>query len=189
MKLIFKSVDTLTENEIQLWSTKFDKNRTDLVNKKRPNDRRLSICGDLLILKVAKECGTDDKFSVLRNHHGKPYFADKNIHFNVSHKGNLAICAYGQYNVGIDIENVKPFDPRLAKKVCCDDELLYIGNDTVRFAEIWTAKEAYIKYIGDGISIGLKNAKVNTAKHTVNGVPYSFNLQDHYVYSIVSDEV
>ena len=79
----------------------------------------------------------------------------------------------------------------LAKKLFNEDELSYIaGNGPSRkksemqrsFYEIWTAKEAYLKYLGSGISGGvntlsfsLKNSKLVPNKNDIK-LTYDFSV-------------
>ncbi len=186
MELIIMDKTELTNKDIELWEASFDKKRVSAVNKKRPNDRNLSICGDLLILKVAKSVGLNG-FSVKYGNHGKPYFEGTPIHFNVSHKGTKAVCAYGDKPLGVDIEDINPFNLRLAKKICTENELQYINGDPKKIAEVWTVKEAYSKLCGRGISMGLSNIIIDMAAKKVCNLDFKTIIFDGYVCTVVSE--
>lgn len=181
----FKNIDSLSKEDIALWEKGLDSDRKGSVNRKRPKDRKLSICGDLLALEVFKERYPDRKFSIKRTEHGKPFFEDSDLFFSVSHKGEIAVCAYDNRPIGVDIEQIKPFNERLAKRICTSDELEYISNDPLRFAEIWTVKEAYSKLIGNGISMGLKSIIIDINEKTVCGSHFKSKTFDGYVCSWV----
>lgn len=98
--------------------------------------------------------------------HGKPYAIGLDVEFNISHSGDMVVCAVDNNPVGIDIEQIHPIDLSVAKHVCKEEELLYLfgyapaekdfaytTDATVlkRFFELWTAKEAYGKCFGSGI--------------------------------------
>jgi len=94
-------------------------------------------------------------------------------HFNVSHSGNYTVVAISNRPIGVDIEIIRDFSAILAKKLFNEDELKYIsGTGPSRkkslmqqsFYQIWTAKEAYLKYLGTGISGG-----VNSLSFTFDG--------------------
>ena len=88
--------------------------------------------------------------------YGKPHIRGcETLHFNISHTKYAVVLALSSAPVGIDIEMIVEADRRTAKKNYSDDELNYVnfgcqGADR-RFFEIWTRKEAYLKYIGTGI--------------------------------------
>jgi 4'-phosphopantetheinyl transferase len=86
---------------------------------------------------------------------------------SISHSDDIVTVAIHEGPVGIDVERIREVSPRLAKKYFCEDENFYIfGHEAkdsdfehmastdirMRFFEIWTAKEAYLKCIGEGLS-------------------------------------
>lgn len=99
---------------------------------------------------------------------GKPYCVNTpDIYFNISHSSDIAVAVVSDTPTGIDIEKIRPVSLKLARRACTDNELLYVFGrkpDTSdysvefphpvyeRFFEIWTAKEAYFKCIGTGIT-------------------------------------
>lgn len=112
--------------------------------------------------------------------HGKPFFPKaKNIHFNISHSGRYWVCLFDKENVGVDIEDysTRNMPPErfvsISDRFFKPDEKEYVigswiadsGDDADealknRFFRIWTAKEAYMKYTGNGFTEGFKNFSV-----------------------------
>lgn len=92
--------------------------------------------------------------------HGKPYIKGNPIYFNVSHCANVILAAFGQEEIGADIEIVRGFKASVAERFFTDDEKTYIDlsadNNEMnrRFFEIWTAKESFLKFCGVGLSGG-----------------------------------
>ena len=82
--------------------------------------------------------------------------------FNVSHTGNYVACALSDEPVGIDIEQMRPSDQKIAERFFTLDERAYISaNDsTASFYEIWTKKESRIKWEGRGLSKPLPSFSV-----------------------------
>ena len=93
------------------------------------------------------------------------------MEFNISHSGDLVVCAVDDKPVGIDVEQIRPMDMKVAKYICKDKELIYIwgyepckddfimtSNSEIltRFFEVWTKKEATGKCIGIG-AVDVKN--------------------------------
>lgn len=95
---------------------------------------------------------------------GKPELADgSGLHFNLSHtEGTAAIIIAIQRRVGIDVEkirsNLKPLE--LANRFFSPQECAWLrsqpeSQQLAAFFSCWTAKESYIKAIGEGLSIEL----------------------------------
>ncbi len=103
-------------------------------------------------------------FKVVKAEKGKPYFENcSDIHFSVSHSGALFACAFAEFPLGLDIqEHVKRSGEsdeaaaercmKIAKRFFHPDEVDALELDTVSaFYKIWTAKESYVKFTGQGI--------------------------------------
>ncbi len=104
-----------------------------------------------LIRLAAKElCGVSEP-QVLLSDTGKPYFKDLPIKFSASHSGKAVILAVSDREVGADIQQIKPDAVRIAPRFFTASECEYVGDDVMRFFEIWTKKEAYAKWCGEGL--------------------------------------
>ena len=82
---------------------------------------------------------------------GQPYIEGSDMHISISHSGEYAVCALSETPVGIDIEKIRKVSDKLIDRVCTAREREYVISDE-RFFEVWTAKEAYFKKIGTGIT-------------------------------------
>ncbi len=128
---------------------------------KNNSDRVRSLGAGMLIQYGLKKRGLNEremKYSL--NKHGKPYFKDcPDVHFNVSHSGDLAACAFSEYDVGCDIEMVRTPDYNVAERFFADDEIKYVYNQknenerAKAFFGIWTLKESFVKAEGRGLSL------------------------------------
>lgn len=181
----------------ELYTTEMDNldllRKKEILKKADINDRKRSLAGDILVKKyLSKMYGiTKEKIEIKKGKHGKPYVLNLPAHFNISHSGNYVVVAISDCPIGIDLEIIKDFSAILAKKLFNDDELKYIsGAGPSRkkflmqksFYEIWTAKEAYLKYVGNGISGG-----VNSLSFSLEGDKLTPNKKDIslvYDYSI-----
>lgn len=87
--------------------------------------------------------------------YGKPYLINaESVHFNISHSGNMAMCALGDSKVGADIEIVKPYRQGLETRIMSESEMqvFHRCDDKIKFFyQIWTLKESYLKYTGRGL--------------------------------------
>ena len=101
--------------------------------------------------------------TVHTNDDGKP--EAEGICFNLSHSGNVVICAASKDNVGCDIEKIGSAPKRVAERFFCEDEIDWIesfaNEDKNReFFRIWTMKESYLKMTGEGLRTALNSFRV-----------------------------
>lgn len=132
--------------------------------------------------------------SLSYNRYGKPYLKNNcDVFFNISHCHEMAVCTICDSEVGIDVENIRSYHPRVAKRVFSDKEneiLESSDNKDEDFFRIWTLKESFVKAIGIGISYPMKTCEflLNDDTFTVNGCDgYSFSqiiLNDEFICSL-----
>lgn len=101
------------------------------------------------------------------NRHGKPALmpgvTPVPVRFNLSHCKDLAGCAVTwDADVGIDMEDQhRGVNLNLARRFFSEPEIMQLEKikDTAgreaMFLQLWTLKEAYIKAVGKGLSMGL----------------------------------
>lgn len=87
---------------------------------------------------------------------GKPQIVNFPKKFNLSHSGDYVICAVGNGEVGADIQKWVSYKERTAERFFAAEEwkLLQeapVSQRTELFYRLWTRKEAYGKYTGQGI--------------------------------------
>lgn len=91
--------------------------------------------------------------------YGKPFLKSfPGIHFSMSHCPGAVFCGVGDAPVGVDVEEIQ-YDEDVAGEVFSVEELNMIHMADVReirFTELWTKKEAYLKLTGTGIADDLK---------------------------------
>lgn len=121
-------------------------------------DKKLSLYAQVAVkLIIQKEFGIDiNQISIVNDDLGKPYIeGHENIFFNISHTHNVIAIAFSDNRVGVDIEKETENSTGIAKRFFTEKENEYITNVSVdpmkAFLEIWTKKEAFIKYLGLGL--------------------------------------
>lgn len=86
--------------------------------------------------------------------YGKPYLKDAALYFNVSYTYGVCLIALSDDEIGADIERLRTAKLHVANRCFTDSENHYLHQDTElfdqRFYELWTQKEAYLKYTGEG---------------------------------------
>ncbi|CAK7063425.1 4'-phosphopantetheinyl transferase superfamily protein [Tissierella sp.] len=126
-----------------------------------------TIKSDEFIMHIAEENLNipSDKLIIERNKYGKPFFLNyPNIHYNISHTRGRIVCAISNRCIGIDVEKIRGFNRNIPKKFFTKNEQKYIFSKeediNKRFFEIWTKKEAYVKWLGKGLEIQLSSFDV-----------------------------
>lgn len=116
----------------------------------------------MLRLAVTEVCGREPDFTDLAfGEHGKPYFKSLPVHYNITHTNGLVCLAVHDTEVGIDAETLRPYYEKRTDRVCTAEEKAAIEASPDRdleFIKYWTLKESYVKYTGDGLGYGAKNA-------------------------------
>jgi 4'-phosphopantetheinyl transferase len=102
---------------------------------------------------------------------GKPSvaFPESALEFNLAHSGEFAAYAFTTgCPLGVDIERVRPVPDqesivrRFFSPKECEEWLRVAPSEReAAFYRCWTRKEAYIKAIGDGLSLGLDSFQVS----------------------------
>ena len=91
----------------------------------------------------------------------KPYLADyPDIHFNLSHCNNGCACIMDDFQVGIDLQEIRKVSLKTFEKICSPDEIIEIqnaDNPEKEFCRIWSYKEAISKLTGEGIFRDISN--------------------------------
>ena len=103
--------------------------------------------------------------------HGKPELPGSALRFNASNSGVLALYAVARgREVGVDVEEAKPMPDAeaIARRFfsAAENEVLAGLPEGVRsaaFFRCWTRKEAYLKAVGDGLSLPLESFDVSFA--------------------------
>lgn len=110
---------------------------------------------------------------------GKPYIDKSGIYVSISHSDKLCAAAVSDGELGVDIERIKHDRTtdrliRLSHRFFTAGEHEYVLADpSVRFWEIWTAKESFIKFTGEGLIRPLNSFSVFDVAVNYNRFVYS----------------
>lgn len=108
--------------------------------------------------------------SIHCNAFGKPQLGNGSagaLHFNLSHSGGFAALAVSPaFDVGIDIEEMRPIEEPIADRFFSPAEASALRRiSSVRsvraFYRCWTSKEAFVKAHGAGLSLPLDSFDVS----------------------------
>lgn len=110
---------------------------------------------DFLARVLEIEYGISPLPTLARTELGKPYFpALPQIQFSISHSKSLILCALSERPVGVDIEDIRPRRDPLPRYALTKEEFSRyqaMGGDWPAFYALWTRKEAWCKYTGQGL--------------------------------------
>ena len=140
--------------------------------------RQQSLAGELALRQLLAQAGITD--IIERAPGGQPVLLGRSAFVSISHCEEFVACAVADTPVGIDIERIRPIKPGLIDRVCTPEEKAYVGDSPARFLEIWTAKEAWFKMQGTGIT---DFQAVNTL-----AIPREYHREQDYILHIVCKE-
>jgi 4'-phosphopantetheinyl transferase len=151
-------------------TTKDERDRASRFRRAEDGERYLAAHGALrLLLGQYLTCDPLSlHFAVSSN--GKPFLENRQLQFNLSHSGDIALIAVAQgRQVGADIEQVRPMADlqSVAARVCTPGELVRLSGlaDPEReraFFAMWTRKEALAKATGEGIGAIVRDARAES---------------------------
>ncbi|MBQ9079947.1 MAG: 4'-phosphopantetheinyl transferase superfamily protein [Clostridia bacterium] len=160
--------------------------RREITDSIKSNKEKLLSAGAGLLLAPALAVfGIDARAAaVKRAEHGKPYLVDyPNIHFSLSHSGEMVMCAVADAPIGCDIQRIQGAHISVAKRFFTSDEQkhIYMSDDAqTEFVRIWVLKESYVKLTGDGIAAcPLTSFEVLSTKSPNNAVFYEYCLSGY----------
>ena len=113
-----------------------------------------------------------------KNALGKPFLTTNlGIHFSLSHSGSWVICAVSRDPVGVDVEQPR-CTAEIAHRFFQPEELDGLELSPDQLNRLWTAKEAFVKALGGGLTIPLNSFSVflqeqgAVLEQTLSPLPY-----------------
>ena len=158
------------ENALHIFESVSWKDRiSDIERQKNKNNKKLSVGAGLLLYHALKNLGVTD-YTIEKNHFGKPYLANEEVSYNLSHSGDYAVCTVlkGKCETGVDVEHIRKIKPEVIKKCFSEKEIgniqYELGPDIDEdelYTRLWTLKESFLKMKGTGITVPLKEIDVS----------------------------
>ena len=136
---------------------------------KNSEARKQILVSELLLRKALDDKKIDHEDLVYEyNEYGKPSLSNINgFFFNISHSGDYVLLGASDNEIGVDIERIKKFNPRIAQRFFRKEEYEYImtpQDEEKRrrlFFLYWVIKESFIKYSGKGLSQALNSFRID----------------------------
>lgn len=133
-------------------------------------DKRLSVGAGLLLAQALEKLGISAD-AVVYPRDQKPYLPKEyGVQFSLSHSGSLAVCALYEQEIGVDAERIRPVSLAFPKRVLTPREqqaLRHAKNPELSFFRLWTAKESYLKYTGEGLRLSPRLLEVDLPTKTL----------------------
>lgn len=172
----FINIEAIDSETYQLFRSVVSENRRKKADRfVFMEDAKRCICAELLLeYSLFQMFNQMISINLCYNENGKPSLEHvEGFLYNISHSGKWVVIAYGDNEVGIDIERIPVKNTDIVDDFFSDEEKKYIHsgkNDEQirRFIEIWTLKESYLKYLGTGLSKKLNSFSVNPVDHNIS---------------------
>lgn len=185
-KLLYADITNLSEDGFEGLCKSLSEERLKKVKaQKNVKDSYLSAAAGYLLHAGLLDFGVIAP-QIYRNEHGKPYLKDSQIYFNLSHSGNIAVCALSSQEVGVDVQQVKSVGEGVIKRVCTKEEYAFVTQDTheieQRFCRLWAIKESVIKCLGKGLSLSPSRISVNLSsacRITIDGAETNLCFKEY----------
>ena len=191
MRVYILNVSKINPSD-EKWYPLLSPKRREKVTRLKPKEKKAQSIGVELLLRnaVMDETGKNEMVMWDTDENGKLYLTKHpEIHVNLSHSGDYAVCAISTKPVGIDIQHCAPYDGMINRFLHAD-EIKYIetsADEASAFYEVWTKKESLFKACGKGISAGLNTVSVLTDTVSYDGKKYPFReytLLDDYKFFV-----
>ena len=202
-KVYIASTKDLEDNQVfqSLYYT-VSKERQEKIDRLRfPKDKRLSLAAEVLLRKALKLNGIDD-FTLEVDENGKPYLKGiSGLKFNLSHSEERVMCVISEKEVGCDVEWMKKPNYKMTEYFLTKEEITMLKRLNLEeekqemFYRLWTLKESFVKAIGLGMKIPLKDfwfsfeGDTISVHQNINQKTYylkEYDLKDGYRYAVCS---
>ena len=99
------------------------------------------------------------------------YLFNNEFYFNISHSYDYLCLALADQEIGIDLELIDSKAARVKKKFT---EMTTSGDEKDFYTKLWVLKEAFMKYLGVGMTIPLKEIVIKELNQEKNLFNVSF---------------
>jgi 4'-phosphopantetheinyl transferase len=156
---------------------------------RRWQDAQLSLLGKVLLFEGSRNLFgkyyDDTHLNITK--YNKPFFEKAGFEFNISHSGEIVICAFcEETEIGVDIETISDIKIEDFKSQMTENEwnrIILSGNKYDAFFDYWTQKEAVIKAHGFGLSLPLQSFEIVNNATFIQQEPFylkEINIDKNY---------
>lgn len=186
------NTDQICEEEITMMKEMISPGRVQKAERyRRKTDRNNCIAAyALLQYGILLNFGLKRLPDIICTQYGKPHFKNiETIHFNLSHSTNAVCCGISNHNIGVDIqESISDYE-NILEMVMSDREISQIkeAKDPSQLAaKYWSLKEAYVKYLGTGLTEEIKRYDFSGRDFSDPAVYWTTKTDENHQISAVS---
>lgn len=172
MLLNYTSIDKNNFSEIMRIIESHDVELGDTLKERIENSKHelnkfTSIVGHIISLNIISEEFDIPvkKIGIIRSNQEKPKVLNpQEAFFNISHSSDIVISGVSDSEIGIDVEMKQIVKPKVIEHVLCELEYKAIqktDNISDLFIKVWTIKESFLKLLGLGLSVPLRDVVVD----------------------------
>lgn len=130
--------------------------REKLARTTNPETYAESLGAELLLRAALRDLGlpVTGPLEIACGEGGKPALAGGPA-FSLSHSGGRVLCALSDRPVGADVQQLRPYNPALARRFFTAEEGTWLEAQRERdlaFTLLWSLKESYVKLLSGGIA-------------------------------------
>jgi len=179
--------DNIEKIDLQLALSQISRQRREQVLRfKYEQGQRLCVAAYLLLKEALREQeGITENPVFEYGEHGKPFIVGHpELHFNLSHCKEAAVCVLSRRPVGIDVESIGRYRESVARYAMNEEELLQIQQaerPEVAFTRLWTKKESLLKLTGLGINDQMKSVLEGASSSWFTTIE---NIEKNYIYTV-----
>lgn len=156
------------EQVSEFCSTVSEERQARIARYRFDKDKIRCLTAELLVrYALSERFGMDFRsVSFQYDENGKPLLMNSDVRFNLSHSGEWVVCAVGETEIGIDTEEIRQMDYQDVYCSFSDPEIALLNHtepDKMAdvFYQLWTLKESYVKFCGDGLQYPFSDFTVN----------------------------
>lgn len=155
-------------NKLPLWRKRY-------IEKKTPRETLNSAFAYLLLAYLTeKEFGGFDPSPFTYGENGKPYFAESELYFSISHCRTAVGAAASRTEIGLDLMDSRRINEGIARIICTEEELRQFEASESRqdfLRLLWCKKESAVKKTGTGFTAGFKTVKTEDMYFKLHTAP------------------
>lgn len=167
--------------------------KKNLIKNKNSIHSKLHLYSELLVryficnkLKIR-----NNELRIAKNKYGKPHLLNNDkLFYNISHTRNAIAVTLSDKEIGVDIERIRNFDLKIINRFfsIAEQEYVLLSNNKIQaFFEVWTKKEAFIKYEGYGLSIPLNS--INVFDKNKYCLTNTFNIKNYIISTCTENNI
>jgi 4'-phosphopantetheinyl transferase len=167
--------------------------RAESLRHPRDRDRYVVGRGRLREVLGALSGHTPAALALVTTGFGKPELPGSGLFFNLAHaEGQALLAVTTAGRIGVDLERLQPVRDRdliagrffAAAEIAALRRVPQVERDAA-FLRCWTRKEAYVKAVGNGLSLSLQEFAVSTEPGRVPSILWSRDPAERLRWSVI----